>query len=336
MRSFLIAITLAACSSPAARPVEPAAPAPAPPAAPQAAAAPATELVIPLVGGGNAVVWDAATSTLYLTDSNADALLRWTDRGGLETVGSFPAATGGVGLGDLVRRADGTTLVTSFGYGKQGTLFAMAPDHSSRALTGLEPNRRRIGLAQDAGGVLYSAYFVAGGKPGDDKPGDGKRGDAMGSEDLAGRGVGASGGGGVAIVAITGGAATETEIAGGSTGAEFHKLVGIVATPGAVFVSDQSQKLIYKIAVPGFAVSQLAQVPAADLLAILPNGDLLTGGGSTISRITQDGHVTALPFTGFEQVRGLAYDPAGKRLFVINHSKTVGVPDKLHIVPFAG
>ena len=45
--------------------------------------------------------------------------------------------------------------------------------------------------------------------------------------------------------------------------------------------------------------------------------------------------MTALPFTGFEQVRGLAYDPAGRRLFVINHSKTVGVPDKLHILPFA-
>lgn len=350
MRSFLIAIALTACGSTPAKPVEPAAPAASSPAAAPAtvaAAAPAAEVVVPLVGGGNAVVWDAGTSTLYLTDSNADALLRWTDHGRLETVGGFPAATGGVGLGDIVRRPDGTILVTSFGYGKQGTLFAMAPDHSSQALTGLEPSRRRIGLAQDASGVLYSAYFVAGGKrgdgkagdgkAGDGKAGDGKRGNGMGSADLGGgRGMGAGEGGGVAIVAITGSAATETEIAGGSTGADFHKLVGIVAAPGAVFVSDQSQKLIYKIAVPGFAVSRLAEVPAVDLLAILPNGDLLTGGGSTISRITQDGHVTALPFTGFEQVRGLAYDPAGKRLFVINHSKTVGVPDKLHILPFAG
>jgi hypothetical protein len=77
-------------------------------------------------------------------------------------------------------------------------------------------------------------------------------------------------------------------------------------------------------------VSKLASV-AVDLLAMLPNGDLLTGGGPTISRITPTGQVTALPGS-FEQVRGLAYDSAGKRLFVIDHSVTVGVSDKLRIV----
>ncbi len=100
-----------------------------------------------------------------------------------------------------------------------------------------------------------------------------------------------------------------------------------------MFVSDQTQKLIFKIAIPGFAVSQLASVPTVDLLAMMPNGDLLTGGGPTISRITQTGTVTPLPHPGFAQVRGLAYDPAGKRLFVVDHSTTPGIPDKLHIVP---
>ena len=41
-------------------------------------------------------------------------------------------------------------------------------------------------------------------------------------------------------------------------------------------------------------------------------------------------------FTGFEQVRGLAYDPAMRRLFIIEHSATVGVPDKLHVRPLDG
>lgn len=182
----------------------------------------------------------------------------------------------------------------------------MDGNRASTALTGLEPTRLRIGLAQDPNGVLYSCYFVGGHGPQ---------------------------AGGVATVAITGNSATETEIAGESTHAGFRKLVGIVATPTAVFVADQSQKTIFKIAVPGYAVTPLAQVPAADLLAILPNGDLLTGGGPTISRISQDGTVTQLPAPGFEQVHGLAYDPAGKRLFVVDHSKTVGVPDKLTIVP---
>jgi hypothetical protein len=265
--------------------------------------------VVPLPGGANALLWDAATSTLYLTDSNVDAVLRWTARGGIETVGTLPPATAGVGLGAMVRLADGTTLIASFGFGKQGTLFALAADGTATALTGLDSSRRRIGLAQDTSGVLYSAYFVS-------AHGDGPTG-------------------GVAKVSITGNVATETEIAGASTSAGLHKLVGLVATPGALFVADQSQKAVFKIAVPGFAISRIANVPAADMLALLPSGDLLAASGSTILRITQAGTVTPLPHTGFEQVRGLAYDPAGKRLFVVNHSLTVGIPDKLHILPFA-
>jgi hypothetical protein len=67
----------------------------------------------------------------------------------------------------------------------------------------------------------------------------------------------------------------------------------------------------------------------------LPNGDLLTGGGAAISRITPTGTVTALPNTGFGTVRGLAYDPAGHRLFIVDHSATPGTPDKLHIQALA-
>jgi hypothetical protein len=52
------------------------------------------------------------------------------------------------------------------------------------------------------------------------------------------------------------------------------------------------------------------------------------------SAIAQSGEVTALPGK-FEQVRGLAYDPAGQRLFVVDHSVTVGVPDRLRIVHVA-
>jgi sugar lactone lactonase YvrE len=80
-------------------------------------------------------------------------------------------------------------------------------------------------------------------------------------------------------------------------------------------------------------VARLAVVPACDLLVELPGGDLLTGGGPAISRISPAGAVTALATGGFEQVRGLAYDPTGRRLFVIDHSATVGVADQLRILP---
>jgi len=294
---WLLAIAVCGCAAhPAGAGDPPVHPEP-PRAAPVRLPADAT---IALAGGGNALWWDAAGATLYLTDSNTSSLMTWTEAAGLQVGAALPAGAAGVSLGGIVRRADGTMLVASFGFGTQGGMFAVA-DGAATALTGLDPARRRVGLAQDTAGTIYSAYFVGGrGKPPT---------------------------GGVATVTIAGAAATETEIASG-----FHKAVGVVATPTAVFVADQTDRAIFRIAVPGYAVSKLAEVPAVDLLAMLPDGDLLTGGGPTISRITQRGEVSTLPGGGFEQVRGLAYDAAGKRLFVIDHSVTVGLPDKLRIL----
>ena len=298
----VLAIIACGCAGPSTKVVEPPVRAEAPPGPPEAAAP--AERVVPLAGGANALLWDAASSTLYLTDNNTSSLLAWTEAGGIRTIGALPAQSAGVSLGGVVRRGDGTTVVANFGFGSQGGLFVMAADHTVTTLTGLDATRRRVGLSQDGSGAIYSAYFV------------GDRGKAAV--------------GGVSTVAIDGKAASETEIAGASTSAGFGKVIGIVATPTALFVADQTQKAIWKLAVPGYAVSRVASVPAADLLAILPDGDLLTGGGPAISRITQAGQVSVLA-TGFEQVRGLAYDPAGQRLFVIDHSLTVGVPDKLRI-----
>lgn len=257
------------------------------------------DVTVALSGGANALWWDAGSATLYLTDSNTSALLTWTDADGIREASSLPADPAGVSLGGLVRRSDGTLLIASFGFGTHGGLLAVAGDTAS-ALTGLDPARRRVGLAQDADGALYSAYFVGG----------------RGKEPA----------GGVATLTIAGTIATETEIASG-----FHKAVGLVATQTALFVSDQTDRTIYKIAIPGYAVSRVASVATVDLLAILPGGDLLTGGGPTISRITQTGEVSTL-LAGFEQVRGLAYDEAGRRLFIIDHSLTVGLPDKLRVI----
>jgi hypothetical protein len=51
--------------------------------------------------------------------------------------------------------------------------------------------------------------------------------------------------------------------------------------------------------------------------------------------ITQSGEVSTLR-GGFEQVRGIACDDRGKRLFVIDHSLTVGLPDKLRVISLPG
>jgi hypothetical protein len=306
MRFVLLAIALAACGGGAA-PAASTTPAPAPaPAAP----APAVDKDVELAGGANALWWDAAAKTLYLTDNNADALLAWTDAGGLATIATLPSGAAGISLGSIVRRPDSSTLITSFGFGKEGAVFTVGADKTAGALTGLDPVRRRVGLAQDASGALYTGYFVGG----------------RGETPI----------GGVATLAVTGRAAIETEIAGASTKAGLQKVVGLVATPTALFVADQGLKTIFKISVPGYQLTPLATVTKADLLIQLPDGDLLTGGGPDISRITPAGAVTpvAIPGASFDQVRGLAFDPAGKRLFIIDHSATPGRPDRLHIRAF--
>jgi hypothetical protein len=252
---------------------------------------------IALSGPAHGLLWDNATSTLYLTDDTADSLLKYTDTGGVQTVGTFPSGGGTVELGDIVKRGDGTILTTSFGFGTQGTLFAMASNGTSSALTGLDASRRRSGLSQDVNGVLYDVYFVTGASPSS----------------------------GIAGVGISGGAATETDLSSG-----FEKLIGIMATPSALFVSDQTQTTVFKIAIPGGALTTVGTPATVANLTMLPNGDLLTGGGPIVYRLTQAG-VSTPAFTGFTDALGLAFDPTLKRLFVIDHDATAG--DSLHIVP---
>ena len=274
--------------------------------------APADTVVDIGSGGANALFWDASTSTLYLTDNTADSLD--TIAGGTAAPTSFatlPASVGGISLGGIVKQSDGSFLVADFGFGSAGTLFAVpAAGGSGSALTGLDATRRRIALAQD-GATLYTSYFA-------------KSGSAFA--------------GGVSTVVITGGSAVETEIAGATTTAGLQKVVGLAVGTDAVFVSDQTVGMIFKIDTANAnAISPFATVPTADLLTALPDGSILTGGGPTISRIDSTGTVSTLTLPGvpaFSDVRGTAYDPAGHRLFIIDHSSTVGTNDSLHIVPF--
>lgn len=308
--SLLAIAALAACggcgdNNKAAPPDAPPADAPAVDA-PDNRRGPAT---INLTASANSLTWDAAANKLLLTDNTTNSLVTWSDAEGQKSVGPFPPQTAGSSLGDLVKRSDGRILTANFGFGTQGSILAINAAGQASTLTGLVTNRRRIGLAQDSAGALYVSYFTGGG--------------------------GMQQTGGVAKVEITGDAATETEIAGSSTNSGLRKVVGLVATPSAVFVVDQTQKKLFKIAIPGHEVTEVATMSNGDLLTMLPNGDLLTGGGGEVLRITQSGTVTTL-FSGFEQVRGLAYDPALKRLFIIDHSQTAGTPDKLQIRPLDG
>jgi len=261
---------------------------------------------VSLTGPANSLFWDTAASTLYLTDTATHSIIKYTDANAVQNVGALITGTAMISYGDMIKQGGGTILVTNFGFATEGNIYSLTMAGVAGSFTGLDVTRRRIGLSKDTNGLIYDGYFTGGG----------------GQPQV----------GGVALVTLAQGVATETEIAGTTQG--LKKVVGIVATPTAVFVSDQTQKKIFKIAIPGNAFSEVTTtaLPEVDLLAMLPNGDLLTGGGTTVRRITQAGVVSDV-FTGFEQVHGLAYDPTLKRLFIMDHSITVGVSDKLHIRP---
>jgi hypothetical protein len=319
MRTALLLLVVAACGSSTSKPKDAAQDSKAFLDSPAVQDAPppdaSADIAVTLAGGANALRWDAATSTLYLTDNTADALVKWTAAGGLQTVATLPTESAGISLGDILELPDGTILIANFGFGTQGTVFSVAPGATTgTALTGLDATRRRIGMSQDSAGKLYTSYFVGGG------------------------GMMMPVGGVATLTIATGGVATETEISGASstTPPGYKKVVGVAATPTKVYASDQTQKIIFQIATADDAVSQLATLTtSADLLVPMPNGDLLTGGGSTITRITQTGTVTSLPNTSFMSVRGMAYDETNHRLFVIDHSSTAGTSDVLHTIPLA-
>ncbi len=259
---------------------------------------------VALTGTVNGLAWDDASSTLFLTNDSSDKLQKYTDAAGIQDVATLPAAASamGISLGDVVKRSDGSFLVASLGFNTEGAVFRVPSGSATgAALTGLDVTRKRAGIAQDSTGKLFTSYTTGANTPV----------------------------GGVALLTVTGTAGTEVPLV--TTGVALKHLTGLVANTDALYIADQSQKKILKIAQPGVAVTSLATVTSADLLTQLPNGDLLTGGGTTIERVTKTGVVTTLPGT-FTNVAGLAYDPTGARLFFVDHA-TGG--DVLHILPLA-
>jgi hypothetical protein len=254
--------------------------------------------VIDMPGDGNGAYWDANATTLFVTDATHDGLAAWTRDRGFAALGTFPAKTKHE-LGGIVRLSDGRFLVTSFGFGTEGTIYVLEGT-KSREVAQLDPKRRRIAIAAAPDGQLFVTYFVV-----------------MSGSKRAG---------GVARLDVDKG---ETEFAG-----ELAKPVGLAVTADTLFVAEEESGAIIAIALadPAKRTTIAEHLPGVDHLMLLPNGDLVTGGKrGVISRITPRGTVTTVA-DGFEQVRGLAYDSAGKRLFVVEHS-SASSRHKLHVLP---
>ena len=272
---------------------------------------------VTLNGGANDLLWDATTSSLYLTDDNANTLDKWTDLYGTVTLATLPTVTG-PNPGGLVKTADGSIFTVNFGDGMTtGALWSVTPDNVSHAYTGLDGSYKYLDLEQGADGTWYLAGF---------------------------KGNSTSPVGRIWTLAIdtTAHTVVPTEILGPETATMevLKKLVGMVVTPDAIYASDQTSHTIIKIELPAKTLDATpfaTGLSVGDFLFQMPNGDLLTGGGTAINRISHtDGTVSVVDPDGqtFVKIHGLAYDAVKKRLFAIDHQSSTA-PDTLHIIPLA-
>jgi sugar lactone lactonase YvrE len=265
--------------------------------APKTAAQAAPAATIEVDGDPNGLYWDAGT--LYIADAEHDRILAWTDASGVRIFAAFPATDGrGPGLGQLVRGPDGTMFVTRFGFGKSGDIAYAHPDGTTGVVPGLDPARRRIGLAIARDGSLYDTWF--------EKRDAGPVGE-------------------VARVSIEG---HEDKVLDG-----FAKPVGALVMGDALYVSDQARGRVLRAALGASTAAPFATAPGVDLLCVGPDGSLFAGGNTgVVYRIASDGRVTVLA-SGLQKVRGVAYDAVGKRVFIAEHGADGPARHHILIVP---
>ncbi len=277
--------------------------------------------VIPFVEGEPASLWwDSAASTLFIADNENNQVWSWTDADGLRKVATTPDSSGSeraASVGQIVRLADGRLVVMRFGRpggGSGGTgpssgIVTVDPATGrGTEVPNVDPGHRRLGLAVTADGQLFGSYF------------------------------GSAPGGGLAStltrVDLTKG---ETDYASG-----FVKIVGVVASGDTLYVSDQIADTIYAIPARGPVppVGQrtvFATLPRPDQLALGPDGSLFTGQfqgapGSTealsVRQVFPDGTVKVVASDpDVSRPSGVAYDPAGRRLFIANG----GIPSQCFV-----
>lgn len=250
-----------------------------------------TTASIPLDGDPNGLFWDDANGTLYIADDGNNRILTYRDGAGTQKLADLPAAPAdGPGLGQLVKLGDGSVLVTRFGFGSTGDVVHVKSDGTSSVVPGLDPEKRRIGLTVAPDGTIYDGYFVR-----------------KGAEQV----------GSVARLTLDG---TETDVVTG-----LGKVVGVLATDASLFVADQAKSKLFKSPLTDLtALQAVADLPNADLLSEGPAGTIFSGGSDGNVRAVDASGAVSVVATGFVAVRGVAYDPTHRRLFIANHAGQPG------------
>ena len=134
--------------------------------------------------------------------------------------------------------------------------------------------------------------------------------------------------GAVSLLDLSGG--EETLVSG------FVKPVGVIVLDGALIVSDQLDNLIVRCPLDDPEDKQIfARVDGPDLLSAGPDGGVFTGGPGGELRLAFPDDAFEVIQGGFQEVRGVAYDPDNRRVFVVDHDgdDSDGTVNFLHILP---
>ena len=214
-------------------------------------------------------------------------------------------------MNGVTELADGTLVITRFGYGTDGALYTVSPDGGTTTVPNVPGNERRIEVTWDpATGIIYSDAFVK-----------------VGSSPIAGQ---------VEMVDLLNG--TTTYASG------FGKTVGLLVQGSAVLVSDQTNNVIVAVPTDATQIADggatlvdgglfpiYANVSGPDQLCAGPSGSIYTdqfqssydGGGPQVRQVWPDGGVTIpYPNVQFTSLSDVAYDKTNSRLFLVDNNGT--------------
>jgi len=261
----------------------------------------------------NSIAIAQADSQIYVTDDKTNSVLASTDGRTFVPFAAIPAVAGQPNaLSQVAFSAKGTLLIERFGFGTSGAVFEVGADKSVSMLSGIDPARRRLGLALIGPGKLLSTWFV-------------KEGNAPAT-------------GGVSLITYDESthAAAEHNVLSG-----LAKPVGVVVQGDVVSISDQANNMILRTSLAGLLdhshagglKTQVVKINGPDLLAIDTTGTLYTKCNATaVCRITPENTVTEVA-NDFEDARGVAIDSLHHSLYVVDRAKRASGVSSLRSVP---
>jgi sugar lactone lactonase YvrE len=232
----------------------------------------------------NGLAWDAAHGALWIADESTYSLVRWPAHEARVVVA---APVDKDGLGGVAIAPNGQVIVARFGGGSAGGV-----SRDGTPIPGLDPTRRRLGVAIASDGALIDAWFVKG-------------------KDVA-KAAG--------LERIDSSGAVSDLVTG------LDKPVGVAITGDALWWSDQGAGTLSRCALPAcHDAGVVAHLDGPDLLAAAPGGGVLVANGHDLDQIDPDGTITPIAHD-LDRPRGIAVDAAGRRLFVADRAVVRIIP----------